>query len=146
MAAGLLICLILGAAFIGTFYSLAKNKWESSEYIWEGVFALLASLIISVMGAALLRVSKLRQKWQIKLAKALEAKESEKHGAPKNRFKNWLVKYAMFHLPFVTVLREGIEAIVFIGGVGLAQPASAFPLAVICGLAAGILVGVIMYK
>ena len=98
------------------------------------------------MGAGLLRVSKLRQKWQIKLARALEVKESEKSGPLQNRFKNWLVKYAMFHLPFVTVLREGIEAIVFIGGVGLSQSASAFPLAVICGVAAGILVGLVMYK
>ena len=140
-----MICLILGGAFIGTFYSLGKNKWESSEYIWEGVFALLAAVIISIMGAGLLRVSKLKKKWQIKLAKALEAKEHSKE-APQGKVKQWLVKYAMFYLPFVTVLREGLEAIVFIGGVGLSQPASAFPLAVICGLLAGIAIGFIIYR
>ncbi|KAG8528907.1 uncharacterized protein KY384_006596 [Bacidia gigantensis] len=143
---GLIICLIIGAAFIGTFYGLGADRWAASEYIWEGVFAMVASIIISIMGAGLLRISKLKAKWQVKLARALEAKEGSKHGAPQNRFKNWCVKYAMFHLPFVTVLREGIEAIVFIGGVGLSQPATAFPLAVICGLAAGIAVGFIIYK
>ena len=97
------------------------------------------------MGAGLLRVSKLKKKWQIKLAKALETKQSPDQ-APKNKIKGWLVKYAMFWLPFVTVLREGLEAIVFIGGVGLSQPAKAFPLAVICGVLAGVIIGIIIYK
>ena len=52
----------------------------------------------------------------------------------------------MFLLPFVTVLREGLEAVVFIGGVGLSLPATAFPLAVVCGLAAGVAVGYLIYR
>lgn len=52
----------------------------------------------------------------------------------------------MFLLPFVTVAREGLEAIVFIGGVGLGLPATSFPLAVMCGLAAGVLVGYFIYR
>jgi high-affinity iron transporter len=56
---GLLICLIIGGGIIGTFYTAGRNTFESAEYIWEGVFALLASIIITLMGAALLRVSKL---------------------------------------------------------------------------------------
>lgn len=97
------------------------------------------------MGAALLRVSKLQDKWRVKLAQALEAKDRSKTSR-KNRFKQWCEKYAMFILPFVTVLREGLEAVVFIGGVSLGLPATSFPLAVICGLGAGGLVGFILYK
>ena len=52
----------------------------------------------------------------------------------------------MFILPFITILREGLEAIVFIGGVSLGVPASSIPLAAVCGLAAGSLVGYIIYK
>lgn len=130
---------------IGAFYGYGRNKWESSEKIWEGVFALLASVIISIMGVAILRVSKLKAKWHVKLTKAMEAQEKNSH-VPGGRVKKWLVKYAMFYLPFVTVLREGLEAVVFIGGVGLSQPASAFPLPVICGIFAGTLIGVIIYK
>jgi hypothetical protein len=46
----------------------------------------------------------------------------------------------------ITVLREGLEAVVFIGGVGLGLPATAFPIAVIAGLAAGCTCGFIIYK
>lgn len=52
----------------------------------------------------------------------------------------------MFALPFVTVLREGIEAVVFIAGVTFTAPATAVPLAVVVGLAAGALVGYGLYK
>ena len=97
------------------------------------------------MGAALLRVSKMQAKWRVKLAKALEAKDN-RHAKFGTRFKAWAEKYAMFLLPFVTIMREGIEAIVFIGGVSLGLDASSIPLPAICGLAAGCLVGFIIYK
>jgi high-affinity iron transporter len=129
---------------IGAFYGLGTDSFSSTEDIWEGVLAIISSLIISVMGAALLRVSKLQDKWRIKLAKALE--QQNKQLSEKGRFKRWLERYAMFILPFVTVLREGLEAVVYVGGVGLGLPATSFPLAVVCGLAAGILVGYIIYK
>jgi high-affinity iron transporter len=130
---------------IGAFYGLGTNTFSSTEDIWEGVLAIISSLIISLMGAALLRVSKLQDKWRIKLAKALD--QQNNGGKPdKGRFKRWLEKYAMFILPFVTVLREGLECVVYVGGVGLGLPATSFPLAVVCGLVAGILVGYIIYR
>ena len=97
------------------------------------------------MGAALLRVSKLQDKWRVRLAKALEARRSG-DGNAGGRMKRWAEKYAMFLLPFITTLREGLEAVVFIGGVGLGMPATAFPLAVVTGLAAGCIVGYLIYK
>lgn len=99
------------------------------------------------MGAALLRVSKLQDKWRAKIGKALEKKDQRSdRGTVGSRFKLWLEKYALFILPFVTVLREGIEAVVFIGGVSLGFPASAFPLPVILGLLAGSSIGYLIYK
>lgn len=144
VAAGLLICLIICAGVIGTFYTAGRNSFDKAEYIWEGVFSLLASVIITIMGAALLRVSKLQDKWRVKIAKVMELRET---GMPvKGRLKVWCEKYAMFILPFITVLREGIEAVLFIAGVGLGLPATSFPLAVICGLGAGALIGWLIYK
>jgi high-affinity iron transporter len=61
------------------------------------------------MGAALLRVSKLQDKWRIKISKVLENKDMNL--PVKGKMKRWMEKYAMFILPFVTVLREGIEAV-----------------------------------
>lgn len=145
-AIGLLICIIIGAGFIGAFYKLGKDHWASTENIWEGTFALVASIIITLMGAALLRISKLQDKWRVKLAKALEAKDSTKGGTAGSRFKRWCEKYALFILPFITVLREGLEAVVFVGGISLGLPATAFPIPVLTGLLAGFVIGFIIYK
>lgn len=146
IAAGLAICLVLGGAFIGVFYGLGSDYFSKTEDLWEGVFGIVASLIITAMGAALLRVSKLQEKWRLKLARSLEIGDSVKTSTKRGTIKKWSEKYAMFLLPFVTVLREGLEAVVFIGGVSLGISAKAFPLAVVCGLAAGIFVGFLIYK
>ena len=90
----------------------------------------------------------MQEKWRVKLAKAIEAplgKSSEGRGRW-DRFKRFAEKYAMFFLPFITVLREGIEAIVFVTGVSFSAPATAFPLPVVVGLAVGIGVGYLLYK
>ncbi|EFE30933.1 uncharacterized protein ARB_02126 [Trichophyton benhamiae CBS 112371] len=124
-----------------------KNEWEKAEVLWEGIFALIASIIITLMGAALLRVSKLQAKWRVKLAKALESKEDDSRRKTLwGRFKMWCEKYAMFMLPFITVLREGLEAVIFIGGVSLGATASAIPIPTVAGLIAGAAVGYMIYK
>lgn len=140
-----MICLIIGGALIGTFYGLGKDKWAAAEYYWEAAFAIFASVVISVMGAALLRVSKMQDKWRVKLAKAMEEKPIKGEGIKKS-FSKWCAKYAMFMLPFVTVLREALEAVVFIAGVSFSAPASSVPLPVICGLLVGIIIGYLIYK
>lgn len=131
---------------IGAFYGLGSNAWSASEKIWQGTFAILASVIISIMGAALLRVSKMQEKWRLKLTAALEAKNAAKKGTFGARLKLFMEKYAMFMLPCITILREGVEAVVFIGGVSLGMPASSIPLPTICGLLGGFLVGYLIYK
>ena len=92
----------------------------------------------------------MQEKWRLKLAKALEAKaNSVTHATASKSFmhrsKLYCERYAMFILPFITILREGVEAIVFIGGVSLGLPASSIPLAAICGILAGTAVGVVIY-
>lgn len=140
---GLLICLILGGAFIGTFYSLGKDIWGNSEDLWEGIFCIIATVLISMMGIAMLRVNKMKEKWRVKLAQAL-IKEPPK-GKDRFRIGYLTKKYCMFILPFITTLREGLEAVVFVGGVGLDSTASSFPLPVVCGLIAGLFVGTLLY-
>ncbi|KAK7204382.1 iron permease FTR1/Fip1/EfeU [Myxozyma melibiosi] len=141
-AIGLFCCLVIGGAFIGTWYSLGRDIWGSAEDIYEGVFCLIATIIISIMGLAMLRLNKLKEKWRVKIAEALE----ERNHYGKGWFGRFSRKYAMAILPLITILREGVEAIVFVGGVSLSSPAKAFPLPVICGLAGGILIGYLMYK
>lgn len=138
---GVVICLIIGCAFIGAFYSLGKDIWSSSEDLWEGIFCMIATILITLMGLAMLRINKMKEKWRVKLAQAIV--QDKKKG--RLGFGGFTKKYAMFILPFITTLREGLEAVVFVGGVGLSLPASSFPIPVICGLIAGIAVGVALY-
>lgn len=98
------------------------------------------------MGAALLRVSKMQEKWRVKLAKALEKKNSTSATTGQSKWKYYGEKYAMFILPFITILREGLEAVVFIGGVSLSESASSIPLAAIVGILVGFFVGYLIYK
>lgn len=130
---------------IGTFYTVGANKWDSGELVYEGAFALVACVIITIVGAALLRIGKMQEKWRVKIAAAVEAPIATT-GSKRTWLKHFAEKYAMFILPFITVLREGIEAIVFVAGVSFTAPASAFPLPVVIGLIAGILVGYLLYK
>lgn len=53
---------------IGAFYAYGKDHFAGTEDLWEGILSLIASITITVMGAALLRVSKLQDKWRNKLA------------------------------------------------------------------------------
>ncbi|EXJ83132.1 high-affinity iron transporter [Capronia coronata CBS 617.96] len=141
---GVLIALIIGGAFIGVFYGLGHDLWSESEDLWEGIFYLIASIIITIMGLAILRINKTKEKWRIKIAQALVAK-SKKEGN-RNWLGDWGRRYTMFLLPLITTLREGLEAVVFVGGVSLGLPATAFPIPVVTGLLAGLLVGYVLYR
>ncbi|KAE8145435.1 iron permease FTR1/Fip1/EfeU [Aspergillus avenaceus] len=132
VASGLFVCLCIGGGMIGAFYGYGKGHFASTEDLWEGIFALIAAVIIT-------------EKWRVKLAQALETK-TVPGGRMTDRIKQWSQKYFMFILPLITVLREGLEAVVFIGGVSLSFPASAFPLPVFTGLLAGVVVGYIIYR
>ncbi|RKF61355.1 Plasma membrane iron permease [Erysiphe neolycopersici] len=144
---GLLICLIAGSGLITAFYTLGNTTWQKYEYIYEGSFAVFASVIISILGAALLRVSKMQEKWRIKLSKTLELENSSPISTSKRTlFKNWCQKYVMFIVPFITILREGLEAVIFVAGVSFSAPASAVPLPVVMGMLTGGFVGWLLYR
>ncbi|GEQ72818.1 hypothetical protein JCM33374_g6506 [Metschnikowia sp. JCM 33374] len=140
---GVGICLCIGCAFIAVFYTLKNDVWSKSEDLWEGIFCLIATIMITFMGLAMLRINKMKEKWRVKLAQALV--KTPKDSKKRLGLGHYTKKYAMFILPFVTTLREGLEAVVFVGGVGLSSPASSFPLPVICGLITGLVVGFAMY-
>lgn len=150
-AVGFIICLIIGAGFIGAYYGLSNDVFGSTEDLWEGIFSLIATVMISVMGLAMLRLNKMQAKWRVKIAKSLV--QSPKYNADGKK-KRWqglgflMKKYCMFILPMVTVLREGLEAVVFVAGAGTTttgSQASAFPLPVIVGLICGLAVGFFIF-
>jgi FTR1 family protein len=140
---GIFICLAIGGGFIGAYYSLGKDIWGGAEDLWEGIFCIIATVLISAMGIAMVRINKLQRKWRIKIAQAILTPPAKK--ADRFKIGYLLKKYSMFILPFITTLREGLEAVVFVGGVGIGSPAKSFPLPVICGIIAGVAVGCFLY-
>lgn len=132
---GLLIATAIGAAFIAVvsrfsslstceksrvqqlipqFYLELGDLWSETEQIWEGVFSAIASVLIYIMGIAFLKMDRSRIKWRYKLAIAFEKSHQQ---SAKGEAESQGGKWALFMLPFITVLREGLEAVVFVGGV-----------------------------
>jgi high-affinity iron transporter len=144
--AGFIIALAIGGAFIAVvsrpmtlstsssliisqFYTKVKDLWADTEQIWEGVFSLIACIIIYMMGIAFLKMDRSRIKWRLKLSAAFEKSHSKAMAAEnaaeaREKRPRWWKKeegsggkWALFLLPFITVIREGLEAVVFVGGV-----------------------------
>ncbi|KAG0311401.1 high-affinity iron permease [Dissophora globulifera] len=136
---GLLVSLAIGAGFIVVWNMYATNLWAASEGIWVGCFSLVAVLMITVMGVAMLRTNQMQDKWKYKLAKAMDDENAR-------GLSNQSRKYALFLLPLVTVLREGLEAVVFIGGVTFDAEPQSIPAAVIAGALLGMLIGFAIYR
>jgi high-affinity iron transporter len=136
--------LVIGSAVIGTFYRVGRNIWNKTENIYEGVFYLIAAIIITIVGAALLRVGKMQEKWRVKLIKVLEVPEQAQ--SRKGLLKRLAGKYTLFFLSFITVGRERIEGVVFVSGVSFSASATSIPLPVVIGLIFGCFVGWILYR
>ncbi|KAH7915036.1 iron permease FTR1 [Hygrophoropsis aurantiaca] len=135
---GFMIALCLGAAFIGVWFTEASNLWEKSENLLQGMFQLIASLIIFVMGITMLKMDRAKVTWRIKLQRSIKGEQADRSTRA--------AKWALFILPLVTVVREGIEAIVFVGGVSFSQTATSIPIAAIVGLVSGLVCGVLIYQ
>ena len=91
----------------------------SVQYLSIGVFELIASLVIFVMGVTMLRLDRAKVKWRVKLQHAFQGDRElisllhfTVHIQPfiitgvDKRTKSG--KWVLFILPFITVLREGI--------------------------------------
>ncbi|GAA5910679.1 hypothetical protein JCM6882_001056 [Rhodosporidiobolus microsporus] len=142
---GLFIALCIGAAFIAVFFTTLSDLWSKSEEIWEGVFSLIACIIIFIMGVTMLRIDRSKLKWKAKLANAFDGKIDQAALTDKDKREARSSKWILFTLPLVTVLREGLEAVVFVGGVSLGQSARAIPLAAIVGIITGLIIGYLIY-
>ncbi|ORY33738.1 iron permease FTR1 family-domain-containing protein [Naematelia encephala] len=157
---GLIAC-IIGAVFLYAFYHFTNDLWVQSESLWEGCFCALAAAIADHSlsfhsGLAFLRLPHAQVKWRLKLLSSYRISmtpsvQSEttsfdlpprpshspsglkRTGKGKDDSGRWI----LFGLPFITVLREGLEGIVFIGGIGM----SGSPRAIAGGALVGIIVG-----
>lgn len=221
---GLLIAFAIGAAFLAVFYTQVNDLYGKAEELWEGIFNLVAVLLITPMSLAILRAGNSKRKWKRKLENAFshqniqpnhrrdeegeatvvnanhsddsasassssarQAAEEEagtkttrteklnpleavdvvpsmsgdqrrKRGGLRGLFSkpsgavNDLKlrmnrgTLALFTIPLITTLREGLEGVVFIGGVSLGLPATSIPLPAIVGLAVGLGIGFLIFR
>lgn len=153
---GVTCCLIIGSIILAIFYIIGKDFWSVTEHYWEGTFSILASIIISVMGIKILRGSKMQDKWKNKLSTLINQsnyignimRQPSDISDLSGKVSNFSEKYAMFILPFVTTLREGMEAIVFIGGIGINENTSIWAIfnSFITALILGLLIGGLLYR
>ena len=238
---GLIICFIIGIIFVLIFYFVGQDYWSYTERVWEGVFSILSSVIITIMGIGLLRINKvMKLKWWIKLGDAYnyngqqqqqqQQQEEEEEiaaltdndilfgsngngeededrlnygGTRSSSESNEIItnsnsngssgssnpgilnndneesipltvssnftpsnnkhksipkkskhphrqsfnkKYFLAILPLVTTLREGLEAVVFIGGSAMSSSPNSIPLSVIGGISMGSIIGYFLYQ
>lgn len=86
----------------------------------SGIFELIASIIIFVMGVTMLKMDRAKAKWRVKLQRAFEGKRKQIVQSRANLFYFTFIvqfldvdgsakagKWVLFVLPFITVLREG---------------------------------------
>lgn len=84
------------------FYETLAQSFSLTEALWEGVFSLASSIFILLTGLSFVKLDRARVKWRIKLARAF-SKSVVKGGKREGADGRW----ALWILPFVTVLREG---------------------------------------
>lgn len=173
---GLVVCFVIGLVFILCFYLIGQDYWSYAERLWEGVFSLLSSVIITVMGIGLLRINKvMKVKWWVKLGDAYEEQAHEiasdedimedldsysmdamrtstdsrqplKRKIKASKKPRFSKRYFLAILPLITTLREGLEAVVFVGGIGMSQPLTTIPFSILCGITFGASIGYVLYK
>ncbi|KAH9464133.1 hypothetical protein MJO28_002234 [Puccinia striiformis f. sp. tritici] len=165
--AGLFCSMCIGAGFLAVYYTKLTDIYGNAEELWEGIFSLIASGMIFVMGITMMRIDRSKIKWRIKLSKAFEQEniiDGDGDGPQTfSKFRRVVSmlsvggkrtdsgdstssRYILFFLPALTVLREGLEAVVFIGGVSLGQPAASIPIAAVTGIMLGLVIGYAIYN
>ncbi|OMJ24939.1 Plasma membrane iron permease [Smittium culicis] len=135
---GFILCVVIGGVLIFLFYKYSNNVWAKHEDLWEGIFSLISSLVLGLVGYYFLQLQRLTFKIESKLSARINSDDMKgKEG--------FMSRYAFATLAFFTIIREGVEAILLISGVAINSTAKAIPLSVITGIVAGLAIGVIIY-
>ncbi|KAJ3232405.1 high-affinity iron permease [Chytriomyces hyalinus] len=229
--AGLVLSLAIGTAFLVVWFKYASNLWTTTESLWEAIFCLIASVLLTGMGLMFLKSDSLMAKWNRKLKKSLMGRQlnveqrvaensdtdpivlasfnaanqdpsnapsttatldmpgadangritgeagflvcNSSDGKPnvtvqrqsaevkpvrsldQESVEDLTMKQesqrnagvsAFFWIPFITILREGLEGMVFLGGIAISDDPGHIPLGVLAGIIVGILIGWIIYR
>lgn len=130
------ICVLLGVIFI-VLINVLKEQILTAEstLVVEGVIAIIAAILIAIVASAIGNVMAINEKYEKRLTDAVE-RDHERGLSPRS----------IFYLTFSTVIREGLETIIFFTGTGAAYPAASLPIPAVTGAITGTLCGLLLYK
>jgi high-affinity iron transporter len=134
---GLIISIIIGIIFTVIFYVIKTELFKApAEQLFEGIMYTVAVCVLTWLALSMADMTKLETKWEKKIATATAATTIAEFNK---------IGYSFLFLAFTIVFREGIESVVFITGVGAADPVS-LAIPGILGLIVGIIIGYIIYR
>jgi high-affinity iron transporter len=144
---------VCGGTVIAIWYLYGQNIWEGAELLWEAIFGTVAVLAITFTAFAMLRSHELSEKLSKKLAARMEEQRLSQDTIGDGESADLLIEgeqvakvgsgisFVFLWIPFLTVIREGMEAMVFLGGVAISEPPSAIPAAAVAGILSGLIIG-----
>jgi len=162
---GGIVSLIIGGVFLALFYTVGVDLWAKGEALWEGIFSIIGGILVTATCFYMLKGIGDFDKYTKKTEKMIQEHEEkidsdsadiemdidylfENTSTMALIFKTQPFEKAlpsMLWLPFITVLREGLEACIFVGGVALSAPATSVPIPVFTGIVVGSIIGYVVY-
>ena len=106
---GFSISVVIGTAVIVVWYTALRNFWSDTEDIFTSVLCGVGGVLMTIMALFMLRTERLEDRWKHRLAKTLQSRSSN----PWIR----LQQSSFMVIPLLSVLREGIEVLLFVSGV-----------------------------
>jgi high-affinity iron transporter len=114
--AGIILSIIVGIALTVVFYVIGKDLFGEAEPLYEGIMMSIAVLLLTWLAFRMLKINVLVAKWERKIQKTTtEAEIAQKLGNMNSL--SLTNAYSLAILAFTVVVREGLEAVIFIAGV-----------------------------
>ncbi|KAJ3308430.1 high-affinity iron permease [Boothiomyces sp. JEL0838] len=126
----------------GLFLTLALGA--VNELLWEGILGTVACVFITITAFAILKTQDLKDKLHRKLQARIDQAQQENIDCEITKFNGTV--YMFFWISFLSVVREGLEAVVFMGGVAVSEPASSIPIAAASGVLIGLALGYVIHR
>ncbi|KAJ3085468.1 high-affinity iron permease [Quaeritorhiza haematococci] len=142
-AVGLAISVLIGIAFTVVFYVLKQDVFGPYAPIFEGSLMSLAVIMLTWLAFSMIRITAMQDKWERKISRAAEEKNLE--GGIEQGGKGMGQRWGFMILTFTVVIREGLESVIFIAGVGQGDP-KALIIPGLLGIFLGILIGYLLYR